>query len=85
MKISIQLAELRRFTKNITVDVPVNLVKQLGIQHVASEIYHFDEEDDWQMDDSWGAEEGTHGLIAMNVLWVSADYRVLEDGTVEKV
>jgi hypothetical protein len=98
MKVSIQLAELLRFTKTVVVELPDNYLSKckdkygggdewleaLVMGDIASEIYAQDESDDWEIDASWGAEQGTHSVIQKDILGVSPDYYVLSDGTVKR-
>ncbi len=98
MKVKIQLAQLLRYTKNVVVELPDDYLskrkivfgggdewlEELVFGDIASEIYSQDESDDWEIDSSWGAEEGTHSLIEKNI-GDEPDYRVLDDGIVERV
>jgi hypothetical protein len=56
------------------------------LEEIASEVYAEEESDDWEIDAFWGATEGTHNIgLPVNAVFGEPDYRVLEDGTVEKV
>lgn len=90
MKVAIQLAQLLRYTKTVVVDISDDYmgifkepIKNIIINDLASEIYVEDESDNWDIDAFWGAEEGTHSVVNMTASG-EPDYRVLDDGTVER-
>ena len=98
MKVAIQLAQLFRYTKRVVVELPDDYLSKrkvvfgvgdgwleaLVFSDIGRVIYDQDESDNWEVDSSWGAEEGTHSLIEKNIS-DKPDYRVLDDGIVEKV
>jgi len=100
MKVAIQLAQLLRYTKTVVVELPDNYIEKNGgklqknnpdwnvkgmiLEEIASEAYCEDDEDGWEIDAFWGAEEGTHSVVNMSASG-EPDYRVLDNGTVEGV
>jgi hypothetical protein len=92
MKIAIQLAMMIRMVKTVVVEVPDNYVEENeSLGPLMTKVYEEDEGEDFEVDDMWGAEEGTHALVKLNAEG-SPDYRLVaeaayvdEGGKVEKV
>jgi hypothetical protein len=93
MKISVELAMLVRMVRHVTVEVPDDFFAKCEekctddyepLMELEHELYQMDDGENFMPDDTWGCEEGTHGIITKEAL-CPATFRLNDEGEVVPV